>query len=67
MNRPSFVDADGLPFEFASFRFDGVVPSVDGLLEADRPGTPMPIDPLRAGKRHRQGIAGLDVVRFPSP
>lgn len=66
MDRPSFVDADGLPFEFASFRFDGVVPSLDGLLDADRAGTPMPIDAAGAGGRHRQGIAGLDVVTFPS-
>jgi murein DD-endopeptidase MepM/ murein hydrolase activator NlpD len=66
MNRPSFGDADGLPFEFASFRFDGVVPSLVELIDTDLAGTPVPIDPARAGKRHRQGIAGLSVVTFPS-
>jgi hypothetical protein len=64
MTEPSFLDADGLPFVIDRFRFDGVVPSLDALLEADKAGTPMPIDAALAGERQRQGVAGLDVVTF---
>jgi Peptidase family M23 len=65
MTDPSFLDADGLPFVMSAFRLDGVVPSLDALLEADTAGTPMPIDADLAGNRHQQGITGLDVVTFP--
>jgi pimeloyl-ACP methyl ester carboxylesterase len=64
MTRPSFLDADGLPFIIRGFRFDGSVPSLDALLEADTAGTPMPIDAAHAGDRRLQGITGLDVVTF---
>ena len=66
MTDPSFPDADGLPFVIRDFRFDGSVPSLDALVEADLAGTPMPIDAAHAGDRHLQGITGLDVVTFPS-
>jgi len=66
MTEPSFADADGLPFVIDGFRLDGVVPSLDALLQADTAGTPMPIDTALAGDRHRQGITGLDVVTFPA-
>lgn len=65
MTDPSFLDADGLPFVTSAFRLDGSVPSLDALLEADKAGTPMPIDAALAGDRHQQGITGLDVVTFP--
>ena len=52
-------------FAIDSFRFDGTVPSLVALLEADKDGTPMPIDPALAGERHRVGLTGLDVVTFP--
>jgi hypothetical protein len=64
MTDPSFVDADGLPFVIDGFRLDGVVPSLEALLQADTAGTPMPIDTEVAGDRRRQGITGLDVVTF---
>ena len=66
MNRPSFLDADGLPFVMSAFRFDGSISSLDALLDADLAGTPMPIDPALAGDRHRRGVTGLDVVTFRS-
>lgn len=66
MTDPSFPDADGLPFVIDRFRLDGMVPSLDALLEADKAGTPMPIDTALAGDRHREGITGLDVVTFPA-
>ncbi len=59
------MDADGLPFVIDEFRLDGLVPSLDALLEADAAGTPMPIDTADAGDRSEQGISGLDVVTFP--
>ncbi len=65
MNRPSFLDADGLPFVLRKFRLDGFVPSLEALLDADLAGTPVPIDPASAGKRSRRGITAIDVVRFP--
>jgi hypothetical protein len=65
MNRPSFVDADGLPFVLSRFRFDGSVSSLDALLDADMAGTPVPIDTALAGERRLRGITGLDVVTFP--
>jgi murein DD-endopeptidase MepM/ murein hydrolase activator NlpD len=65
MNRPSFPDADGLPFVFERFRLDGVVPSLDALIDADLQGTPVPIDASGAGERRRRGITGLEVVEFP--
>ena len=51
MTDPSFLDADGLPFVIDEFRLDGLVPSLEALLEADEAGTPMPIDTAHAGDR----------------
>jgi murein DD-endopeptidase MepM/ murein hydrolase activator NlpD len=65
MTDPSILDADGLPFVIDGFRLDGVVPSLEAFLEADKDGTPVPIDTSLAGPRRRQGITGLDVVTFP--
>ena len=65
MNRPSFLDADGLPFVFRRFRLGGFVPSLEALIDADLAGTPVPIDPALAGERSRRGITAIDVVRFP--
>jgi Peptidase family M23 len=65
MTDPSFLDSDGLPFVIDGFRLDGIVPSLEALLQADTAGTPMPIDTTSAGSRTHQGIVGLDVVTFP--
>ena len=65
MDHPSIIAADGLPFEFSKFTFDGALPSLDGFLDADKTGTSVPIDPAGAGARHRQGEAGLGVLTFP--
>ena len=58
MTDPSFPDADGLPFVIDRFGLDGVVPSLDAFLQADKAGTPIPIDTTLAGDRHRQGSPG---------
>lgn len=64
MDRPSLLDADGLPFTVDRFRFYGRVPSLEEFIDADREGTPVPINRSRAGNRHAQGLTGLDVATF---
>jgi Peptidase family M23 len=64
MTRPSFLDADGLPFVLGRFMLDGRVPSLQALLDADKAGTPVPIDRSVAGNHRRQGFTDLDVVTF---
>jgi hypothetical protein len=56
MNRPSFADADGLPFVLRKFRPGGCVPSLEALIDADLAGTPVPIDPASAGKRDEESL-----------
>lgn len=64
MTRPSLLDADGLPFVIDRFRLDGHVPSLDQLIDTDRDGTPVPIDPAGAGPRRAVGFTELGVVSF---
>ena len=66
MNRPSIVAADGLPFAYDDVTFDGAVTSLEGFLQADLDGTPVPIDPSGAGSRHDEGGTGIDVLTFPA-
>jgi hypothetical protein len=65
MNRPSFLDADGLPFVFHRFELDGYTPSLDAFIAADLTGDPVPIDATTAGTRRAVGLTGLEVLRFP--
>jgi murein DD-endopeptidase MepM/ murein hydrolase activator NlpD len=65
MNRPSLLDAAGLPFVFERFNLYGRVPSLEVLIDADQAGTPVPLDRSVAGKHRRQGLTDLDVVTFP--
>lgn len=64
MTRPSLLDADGLPFVVDRFRLDGHVPSLDTLIDTDREGTPVPIQPAGAGPRRGVGFTELGVVSF---
>jgi Peptidase family M23 len=64
MNRPSIVDADGLPFVLDRFKLDGRVPSLEALVDADLAGTPVPIDRSVAGNFRHRGLTNLDVVTF---
>ncbi len=64
MNRPSLADSDGLPFVIDRFRLYGRVPSLDALVDADREGTPVPIDPAGAGERRRRGLIDREIVGF---
>jgi murein DD-endopeptidase MepM/ murein hydrolase activator NlpD len=65
MNRPSFLDADGLPFVFDAFELDGRVPSLDAFLEADGTQAPVPIDRSVTSERRRRGLTNLEVMTFP--
>jgi murein DD-endopeptidase MepM/ murein hydrolase activator NlpD len=64
MNRPSLLDADGLPSVLDRFKLDGRVPSIEALLDADLAGTPVPIDRSVAGNFRRRALTDLDVVTF---
>ena len=65
MNRPSLLDADGLPFVLDRFKLDGRVPSLEALVDSDLAGTPVPIDQLRRRELPPPGLTNLDVVTFP--
>jgi hypothetical protein len=65
MNRPSLLDADGLPFVLDRFKLDGRVPSLEALVDSDLAGTPVPIDRSVAGGFRHRGLTNLDVVTFP--
>lgn len=67
MDRPSFLDADGLPFVLERFRLDGRVPSLDALIgpDADPAAPPVPIHRFDGGARRLQGLTGLEVISFP--
>ena len=64
MTRPSFVGADGLPFELSAFTLDARLTSLDEFIAADSEGTPVPL--IRSGVRafRRVGFVGLEVVTF---
>jgi Peptidase family M23 len=67
MTRPSFLDADGLPFVTDRFRFDGRIPTLDALIDADSDpaSPPVPYSDAGAGNRRLEGFTGLEVVTFP--
>lgn len=66
MDRPSFVDAEGLPFVLDRFRFEGRVPSLEAFIEADADpaAPPVPYRPARDTDRRKQGFTSLEVVSF---
>jgi hypothetical protein len=65
MSRPSFLNADGLPFRLERFRLLGRVPSLEALIDNDLSGDPVPIDRSVAGRFRNTGFTDLDVVSFP--
>jgi murein DD-endopeptidase MepM/ murein hydrolase activator NlpD len=64
MNRPSLLDSEGLPFVIDRFELDGRMPSLEEFIDADRDGTPVPVDRSVAGSFLRHGLTSLDVVSF---
>ena len=67
MDRPSFLDADGLPFVFERFHMAGRIPSLEALIraDADPAAPPVPYRRIKAGARRLQGLVGLEVISFP--
>jgi murein DD-endopeptidase MepM/ murein hydrolase activator NlpD len=65
MNRPSIVDADGLPFVLRRFGLVGEIPSLGALLGADATQTAVPIDRSAAGPRRHVGLVGLPALTLP--
>ena len=66
MSKPSLVDAEGLPFSFASFTLEGKIPPIGPNFEKEiNSGAPIPVIPTGAGPRHDELPVGRDVVDFP--
>ena len=66
MSKPSLVDAEGLPFSFASFNLEGRIPPIGPNFEKEiNSGAPIPVIPTGAGPRHDELPVGRDVVNFP--
>lgn len=67
MDRPSFLDADGLPFVFERFHMAGRIPSLEALIraDADPAAPPVPYHRIKRGARRLQGLTGLEVISFP--
>ena len=66
MTGPSLLDADGLPFILRQFDLDGFATSLDAFLHADLTGVPVPINASAVGVRRSAGLAGLEILRFPT-
>jgi hypothetical protein len=68
MDRPSFLDADGLPFVLERFHLDGRIPSLEAFIsaDADPAAPPVPYQPSKRGARRLQGLTGLELISFPT-
>jgi hypothetical protein len=68
MDRPSFLDADGLPFVFERFHLHGRIPSLEAFIgaDADPAAPPVPYRPSERGARRLQGLTGLELISFPT-
>ncbi len=66
MGRPSFLNADGLPFALGRFQLDGRIPSLKAFIEADADpaAPPVPYDRAKVRRRRGQGLTGLEVLTF---
>ena len=64
MNRPSIIDADGMPFLLDRFRLDGFTSSLDAFLDADLSGATVPVVTDVQGTRRQEGLTGLEVLTF---
>ncbi len=64
MDRPSILDADGVPFVLDRFRLDGVTKSLDAFIDADRSGAPVPVVTDAEGTHRDEGLTGLEVLTF---
>jgi Peptidase family M23 len=68
MNRPSALDANGLPFVFRRMELRGrFAGTLDQLNTAAFSGSPLPIDPASSGLRKKEMPLTLDVLDFNQP
>ena len=67
MDRPSALVADGLPYVFDRFTFEGRTPPLEEVMANDPQTVPVRIDPADAGPRRDQLPLGRDVVDLPRP
>ncbi len=66
MSKPSLPDAEGLPFAFSRFTFEGKIPPIGPDFEKEvNSGAPIPVLPAGAGPRRDELPVGRDVVDFP--
>ena len=64
-DRPSVVEADGMPYVFDRFELTGQTPPLAEVLPYYDTLDPIPITTGRTGQRHDQLPLGSDVVTFP--
>ena len=65
-DRPSVVDADGLPYVFNAFELTGQTPPLAEVLTYYDTLKPIPVSSNNSGPRHDELPLGRDVVSFPS-
>lgn len=66
MDRPLLAEANGLPFEFRSFRLEGVA-DLNSVGRAIDTGSPAKVNPIGAGRHRDQLPLELTESDFPSP
>lgn len=65
-DRPSVVQADGMPYAFGSFDLTGQTPPLADVLPYYDNLEPIPITATRTGQRRGELPLGRDVVTFPA-
>lgn len=65
-DRPSVVQADGMPYVFGSFDLTGQTPPLADVLPYYDSLEPIPITATRTGQRRDELPLGRDVVTFPA-
>jgi hypothetical protein len=65
-DRPSLVQADGMPYEFSTFDLTGQTPPLADVLPYYDSLEPIPITTTRTGQRRDELPLGRDVVTFPA-
>lgn len=65
-DRPSVVEADGMPYVFGTFELTGQTPALADVLPYYDTLDPIPISTGNTGPRHDELPLGGDVVTFPA-
>ena len=67
MDGPSALAADGVPYVFDAFHYNGEIPPLSEAAAYYESQQPVPIADAGAGERHDALPLGGDVVTFPDP